>query len=213
MKSHIRADKCLAALVGIFLISVGVAFNAMARLGNDPVGIFYDGIRNALGLTQMQLGSASNLVNLSLAVLLFFTGKRYLNIGTLIYILPYGVFVNAGSVIYTWIFQSEALWCRVSACITGCFLLYLGVAIYITVDIGLDPMTGMAMVIRDKLHWDYKKAKWLFDGTLTLVGFLLGGKLGVITIVAALSGGPVIQYIAEKLTGIQAIRKERAYGA
>lgn len=197
MLEKIDIRKCLIALVGILLIGVGVAFNAMAKLGNDPVGIFYDGIRNALGLTAEQLGMASNIVNAVLLVLLVFAGRKYLNLGTVIYIAPYGLCVDLGTFIYPKIFATDALWCRIAGSVVGCLLLYTGVAIFIAVDIGLDPMTGAAMVLRDVLKWDYKKAKWLFDGTMTLLGFLLGGTLGLVTILTAIAAGPMIQGISE----------------
>lgn len=203
MKKGIKLRKCMIAIVGILLVGIGVSFNAMAKLGNDPVGIFYDGIRNAMGLNQAQLGLASNVVNVLLAGFLFFAGRRYLNLGTLIYILPYGLCVDVGTFLYSKIFVVEALWCQVIACVAGCLLLYTGVAIFIAVDIGLDPMTGVAMVLRDWLKWDYKRAKWLFDGCMTLLGFVLGGTLGIVTILSAVTAGPVIQYIAEKVTGIK----------
>lgn len=203
MKKAIKLRKCMIAIVGILLVGIGVSFNAMAKLGNDPVGIFYDGIRNAMGLNQAQLGLASNVVNVLLAGFLFFAGRRYLNLGTLIYILPYGLCVDVGTFLYSKIFVVEALWCQVIACVAGCLLLYTGVAIFIAVDIGLDPMTGVAMVLRDWLKWDYKRAKWLFDGCMTLLGFVLGGTLGIVTILSAVTAGPVIQYIAEKVTGIK----------
>lgn len=203
MRNGIKLRKCLIAVVGILLVGVGVAFNAMSGLGNDPVGIFYDGIRNAMNLNQGQLGLASNVVNVVLTIFLFFAGRRYLNLGTLIYILPYGLCVDLGTFLYGRIFMVDAIWCQVIACVTGCLLLYTGVAIFIAVDVGLDPMTGTAMVVRDHLHWDYKKAKWLFDGCMTLLGFLLGGKIGVVTILTAVTAGPVIQFIAEKVTGVR----------
>ncbi len=202
MRKRIEIRKCFLALLGILLIGVGVSFNAMAKLGNDPVGIFYDGIRNALGLNQEQLGMASNLVNIVLLVFLFFAGRRYLNIGTLIYILPYGVCVDIGTFLYSKIFAVETLTSRITASVAGCLLLYTGVGFFIAVDIGMDPMTGVAMVIRDWLKWDFKKAKWLFDGSMSLIGFLLGGTLGVVTILAAITAGPAIQFIAEKVTGV-----------
>lgn len=195
--------KVIFACLGIFLIGIGVSWNAAAGLGNDPVGIFYDGIRAALNLEPEQLGAASNIVNLALAVLLLLVGRRYLSIGTLIYILPYGVCVSLGSWIYAQLFAGDGLVGQIAASVAGCTLLYIGVAIFVTVDIGLDPMTGVAMVIRDRLHWDFKRAKWLFDGTLTLVGFLLGGTLGVVTLLTALLAGPSIQFISGKLTGIR----------
>lgn len=202
IKNRIDIRKCLLALGGILLIGIGVAFNAMAQLGNDPVGIFYDGIRNVLGLSKEQLGIASNLVNVVLAVFLFFFGRRYLNIGTFIYIIPYGLCVDIGTFLYSKIFAAETFACRIMASVTGCLLLYTGVGLYIAVDIGMDPMTGTAMVIKDRLKWDFKKAKWLFDGSLIVIGFLLGGTLGAVTILTAVTAGPAIQYIAEKVTGV-----------
>ena len=196
MLKKIDIHKCLIAVVGILLVGIGVSFNAMAHLGNDPVGIFYDGIRNALGLTAEQLGLASNIVNIVLVVVLIFTGRKYLNLGTVIYIVPYGLCVDLGTFLYSKIFVQDVLWCQIVGSVVGCLLLYTGVAIFIAVDIGLDPMTGVAMVIRDVLKWDFKKAKWLFDGVMTLIGFVLCGTLGVVTILTALTAGPMIQWIS-----------------
>ena len=208
MKRKYRIKKCLAALMGIFFIGVGVAFNAMAQLGNDPVGIFYDGIRNTVGLTEVHLGLASNLVNLVLTGILLIVGKKYINLGTLIYILPYGTFVTIGTHIYAKLFIIPGISYQIAASVCGCLGIYLGVAMFIAADIGLDPMTALTMVVKDKLHWDFKRAKVLFDVCLTLLGVLLGGKLGAITIITALSAGPVIQLIAERLTGLEKGRKE-----
>lgn len=65
-------------------------------------------------------------------------------------------------------------------------------------DMGLDSFTGIVTVIKDKLNWDYKKAKILFDIIMVIIGTVLGGKLGVITLAAALIAGPMIQLIANK---------------
>ncbi len=205
MRKRITLGQCAVAVLGILLVGSGVAFNAMAQLGNDPVGIFYDGIRSFLRLTPEELGFASNVVNVGLAVLLVFVGRRYLNLGTLIYILPYGLCVDFGSWLYECLFPANLLWQRIAGSVAGCLLLYLGVAIYITMDIGVDPMTGTAMVLRDRLHWDYKRAKWLFDGIITVSGFLLGGTLGVVTILTALSAGPVIQFLSDRLSRLRRV--------
>lgn len=185
--------KSIAALVGIFLIGVGVSFNAMAHLGNDSVGIFYDGIRSILGLSQVQLGIASNIVNLAIVVLLLFIGRKYVSIGTVIYLVPYGSFVDVGTRIYQSLFRTEFLVQRISTVVVGCLLIFIGVAIYIAMDIGVDPMTGLALWIGEKLKWEYRRAKVLFDVSLTVIGFLLGGKLGFVTIVSSLIAGPMIQ--------------------
>mgnify|MGYP003304406722 CR=1 FL=1 len=67
------------------------------------------------------------------------------------------------------------------------------------VDIGTDPFTGLVLVIRDRLQKEYRLVKIGYDVTLIVLGTLLGGKLGVVTIITALLGGPVIQIYIDLL--------------
>lgn len=185
------------AIVGILFIGTGVAFNAAAALGNDPIGIMYDGIRNVAKLSPEQLGMASNIVNISLVVLVLLLNRHYINIGTLIYIVPYGTIVDMGRKIYYVMFKVQTLPTQIIGAGLGCLFLYLGVAMFIAADIGLDPFTGIVMVLRDKCKKEYKVVKICFDIVCILIGFILGGKIGIITILTAATAGPVIQLFAD----------------
>ena len=189
--------KMVLAVAGILLVGTGVAFNAAAALGNDPVGIVYDGIRNTANLSSGQLGMASNVVNVALMILIFFMGRHYINIGTFIYVIPYGAAVDLGGRLYAALFLAQTLPVRIMGAAIGCLLLYIGVAMFITADIGLDPFTGVVMIIRDKVRKQYRVVKICFDiGCITL-GIVLGGKMGVITVITALTAGPAIQFLAD----------------
>lgn len=194
-----KAIRMILAVTGITLVGTGVAFNAAAALGNDPVGIVYDGIRNATDLSADQLGMASNVVNLVLVVIVYFLGRHYVNIGTFIYILPYGFIVDQGGKLYHALFRVQTLPVQIVGAAVGCLLLYVGVAMYITADIGLDPFTGVVMVIRDRVGKEYRTVKICFDIGCIILGFFLGGRLGVITVITALSAGPVIQLFADMM--------------
>ena len=197
---RLKQDKKISivlAIVGIFFIGTGVAFNAAAALGNDPIGIMYDGIRNVAKLSPEQLGMASNIVNISLVVLVLLLNRHYINIGTLIYIVPYGTIVDMGRKIYYVIFKVQTLPTQIIGAGLGCLFLYLGVAMFIAADIGLDPFTGIVMVLRDKCKKEYKVVKICFDIVCILIGFTLGGKIGIITILTAATAGPVIQLFAD----------------
>ena len=187
--------KIVWALFGIMLVSFGVAFNAGTLFGNDPIGIIYDGVRNVANLSPEKLGFISNFVNYGLIILLLFVGRRYINIGTFVYILPYGTFVSIGTKIYESLFVQELFASRLLAAVLGCSMVYIGVGIYIAMDVGLDPFTGVVMVLADALKWDYRKTKICFDICMIVLGTVLGGKLGVITIVTALTAGPCIQFV------------------
>lgn len=198
----------ILAVIGIILVGTGVAFNAAAALGNDPVGIMYDGIRSAAGLTSEQLRTASNIVNVVLVIAVFFADRHYVNIGTFVYCIPYGVIVDLGGKLYHTIFQVQTFGIQIFGAVIGCLLLYTGVAMYITADIGLDPFTGVVMVLRDKMGKEYRVVKIGFDICCIVIGTLLGGKLGVITVITALTAGPVIQLLSDQME-----KMRKAYGA
>ncbi len=200
-QGKITGKRIGAAVLGVFFVGVGVAFNNCAGFGNDPVGIIYDGIRNAGGMTAEQLGLASNVVNVALMVLLFFAARRYVNIGTFVYLIPYGFCVDVGSLAYRSLVHSEGVAVRLLFSVLGCLLLYLGVAIYITVDIGVDPFTGVVLWLRDLSEKEYRIVKILFDISMIVLGTVLGGKLGAVTVITALTAGPVIQFFSDLLKG------------
>ena len=191
--------KMAMAVVGILLVGTGVAFNAAAALGNDPVGIMYDGIRSTANLSPSQLGTASNIVNVALMILVFCLDRHYVNIGTFIYIIPYGAAVGLGGKLFAALFPVQTLVFQVLGAAAGCLMLYTGVAIFIATDIGLDPFTGVVMVIRDKVGKQYRVVKICFDITCIILGAVLGGKLGIITIITALTAGPVIQFLSDRM--------------
>mgnify|MGYP006953651511 CR=1 FL=1 len=185
------------AIIALFLIGIGVAFNNNAGLGNDPIGIVYDGIRVLFSMSAEQLGLASTIVNFGLTVLLFIIGRKYVSVGTLIYFLPYGFAVRMGTYLYKALIFLNELSVRMMFAAMGCILLYMGVALFITVDIGVDPFTGITLVITDKLKKNYRIIKVVFDICMVIIGLLLGGKAGAVTFITMLSAGPCIQFFAE----------------
>lgn len=205
MRSHQRrltVGKVLVALVGIFLVCVGVAFNNNTLLGNDPVGLIYDGIRVTFHVAQINLGLVSNVINVVLLILLFMVGRHYANVGSLMYLIPYGTFVLLGSHLYRWIFTNDALSTRVLGGVVGISLYYLGISLFICTDIGVDPFSGFMLTLRDYLHWSLRKTKICFDLVLIVIGFLLGGKVGGITLVTVATTGPAIQFLSTRLAKI-----------
>lgn len=52
-KNRLSLKKISVAMIGIFLVCIGVAFNNNTGLGNDPVGIIYDGLRSFFFIFQL----------------------------------------------------------------------------------------------------------------------------------------------------------------
>lgn len=185
------------ALVGVILVGFGIAFNSAGMLGNDAVSVLYDGVRNALGLPIDKLGLITNLVNLTFLTVVLFFGRKYINIGTFIYALPLGSFVSIGFKLHEMLNLPGTLGGKIITSFIGCFMLFVGLGIFIAMDIGMDPVTGVNMIVRDKINRQYKTAKVICDVSSLLLGFALGGKAGAVTVIAAFIGGPTIQKVSE----------------
>ena len=85
---------------------------------------------------------------------------------------------------------------RILGSVVGCVLLCFGVAIYIVLDIGVDPFTGIVLFFADITKKEYRIIKIIFDLTLIVIGAILGGKLGAVTLITAIAVGPTIQFFA-----------------
>lgn len=191
--------KVFLAFLGVVLMGFGIAFNACASLGSDPISVFSYGIHSFFNIN---LGTAFNITNYTLLFIVLIFGRRYINIGTLIHALFLGIFVNLGGDLYSVVknlFFALTMFndivFRVIMAIIACFLLFFGTALLIATNVGLDVWTGLAMILRDRTHKEYKFFRVAIDIFSLVVGFFLGGKaaIGVITVLAALFGGPIIQ--------------------
>lgn len=190
--------KIILAFVGVALIGFGLAFNKMASLGNDPLAVFFDGVRNIMGLPADRLGVAVNVLNLVLGIAVFFIGRKYISFGTFIYVLPLGFLTNLGFVLYNKLgIPADVLGWRVFSVLFGCLMIFTGLAAFIVAEIGLDPWTGGIMILCDKTGKTYKFMKVTTDIIFVIAGFLLGGTAGIATLVAAVVGGPCINYICK----------------
>ena len=76
--------------------------------------------------------------------------------------------------------------------ITGITLIGLGTAIYVGGDLGTGPRDGI-MVGLEKRGFKIGTARTLLELVAFTIGFLLGGKIGIASIIIVLSIGRVLQ--------------------
>lgn len=194
---RITPKRVVVSMIGIALLCIGVAFNNNTMFGNDPVGIVYDGLRITMNYSQAELGVASNYINVSLIIILLFFGRRYVNIGTLLYLIPYGLLISFGSQLYVLLFDNGILLDRVLGGVIGTSIFFIGVSLFVASNIGVDPVNGLVLTLRDKTGWSLQKMKVTVDLCLIVIGLLLGGKFGLITVITAITTGPAIQYLSQ----------------
>jgi len=197
------AGDILLVMIGVAFCGIGVGFASSAEVGLDAIGLFCDGVRNMLGLSEKNLGIASFIVNAIFILFLFFAKRKYVSFGTVIYVLLYSSCISIGNEIYRWITDGlEGLGVRILFSVLGFLLLYVGLGIYVAIDIGVDAFTGMVLYLRDVTKADLKYVKMVFDVILIILGAVMGGTLGAATFVTMLVAGPIIQWLSKRFQAL-----------
>ena len=175
----------IQAVTGITMIGIGVAFNYMANLGLGPWGVLHDGISKTINITYGQAGIMTSLISL----LLWIPLKQKPGIATIFDAFWIGL---TADFIINIIPVSQTLIIQILYLITGITLIGLGTAIYVGGDLGAGPRDGI-MVGLEKLGLKIGTARTLLEFVAFSIGFLLGGKVGIASIIIVLSIGRVLQ--------------------
>ena len=173
------------AVTGITMIGIGVAFNYMANLGLGPWGVLHDGISKTINITYGQAGIMTSLISL----LLWIPLKQKPGIATIFDAFWIGL---TADFVINIIPDAPSLVIQIIYLITGITLIGLGTAIYVGGDLGAGPRDGI-MVGLEKLGLKIGTARTLLEFVAFSIGFLLGGKIGIASIIIVLSIGGVLQ--------------------
>lgn len=201
----------LLTIIGATMCGFGVGLTNWAALGLDAIGVFQDGVRNVMGLPNDQLGVAVNLINVVIVVFLLIFARKYVSVGTIVYFIFFGIFIDLATRLCNMLFPEPVLVLRIGVTTVGLLILYIGLGLYIAIDIGVDTFTGVVLFIRDHTKLELKYVKIIFDVAIFVIGALLGGTLGVATLVSASIGGPCIQFFSTKIQKINFKMKLKDY--
>lgn len=192
--------KILIASIGLALSGIGVGIFLYSGLGVDPASVFQTGLSHTLNITY---GNASALSNLIILVIVFIADKSYINISSFLAIFLIGYTADFTQGILSNIILSQPIFSiKILMLLLGCFIMSIGIAAYIRANIGVGAIDMVSEVISDKCHFDYKKVRVLSDIMFVVVGYLLGGKLGIGTIFAAFLTGPFVQLVRPYTTKV-----------
>lgn len=200
------AVRVVLLLVGLWIAHLGVTLFLQTNLGSDPFNVFVQGLFRAIpwpdwaGMTH---GRVHLLVSLLIMVVLLVVDRSYVGIGTVLCMALGGPIID----VYTlWLapFLNETLplAVRVPMLAVGCVILAFGMTIVIRSQAGTGPNDLVAVVLSDKSGKPFGPVRIGVDLTFALVGFALGGVVGIGTIICAFLVGPAAQLffpVSEKI--------------
>ena len=183
----LTSRKVIQVLVGTTLIGTGVALNFSSNLGLGPWGVFHEGISLNTSLT---FGNAIIATGI-FVTLLWIPLKQKPGIATLVDIFWIGTVadlvisldLNAETLVLKWIFVFIGILCIGS-----------GTAIYVGADMGSGPRDGVMVGLESK-GLKIGMARNVIEVTALTLCWLLGGTVGLSSVVIAISIGPVVQLV------------------
>jgi uncharacterized membrane protein YczE len=177
-------------VVGLFLFACGIVCFLESRLGLPPWDVLHQGIAKH---TPLSFGVANEVVGVVVLCLAWLLGSRP-GIGTLANALLVGAFVVVLQPLHVVHELGHApLAGRIGVLATGLVLFGVGSALYIGAGVGAGPRDSLMLVGSRRTGRRVGLVRAAIEATVLLVGFALGGKIGVGTVLFALLIGPSVE--------------------
>lgn len=184
-----EALKYLKLVLGLLLCALGVVTILNSNLGLSPWDVLNQGLNKTIGIT---LGEANLLVG-AVVVLFSIFLKQPIGSGTVINFLLVGVFIDM--YIYLDIVpKGDILLKKILILIVGILIFSYGCYVYISTGLGCGPRDGLMMILTKKSNYSLWKIKTCIEIVVFGFGYILGGTIGIGTVVSSLCVGPLIQY-------------------
>lgn len=187
-REHRRLPRrILQLLVGLFLYGIGIAFMVRGGIGAAPWDVLTQGVSLHVPLS---FGVLTVIISV-IVLLLWIPIKQSLGVGTILNTLLIGPSADVGLHLIP---IGAELWQQVLLFAIGLLVLSAATGLYIGAHFGPGPRDGLMT----GLHKTLGKPIWIvrtaIEGTVLLIGWILGGTVGLGTLAFALFVGPLCQF-------------------
>ena len=187
------ARRLLQLYVGLLAYGLSMALMLRSELGNMPWDVLHEGLADASGLS---IGLVTVVVGL--AILLGWIPLRERpGLGTISNVVVIGVAVDLGLALVP---VPDALAGRGAFAVAGLLLNAVATAAYIGVRLGSGPRDGLMTGLVRRTGGSVRVVRTAIEVAVVVTGVLLGGTLGVVTVLYALTIGPLVHALLPRLT-------------
>ena len=174
------ARRVVGMVAGIVIIALGIALFKQSHLGNDSISALNMRLAELLGIS---LGTQNLCTNLLFFLLEFWFGRKYIGLGTFVNGICIGYIVTAFyDPIHAHFGDAPSLAVQLAWVIAAVLVTALGASLYQTAG------------LRDYTPYPYFGCHIFTDALSALLCWLLGGLVGLGTLICAFCLGPFIQF-------------------
>jgi len=178
------AFRAVALFVAVASVGVGIALMVTADLGVAPADVLSTGGAERLGIGVGTMGWISGGVITSAAWIM---GRRP-QWGTLWGTFVVGLSVNLN---LAWLSETESMVWRIVMFVIGLTIIYLGITVGVSTMLGTGPIELLMLALTDR-GASVQVSRWGIEAVILTVGAILGGQVGVGTVVFVVLAGPVL---------------------
>lgn len=173
---------------GFFLAALGIVFMINASLGLSPWDVLHQGITNVVPIT---MGQANIVVGIIVVALSVFLGVK-IGIGTILNTIFIGIFIDLITMMNV-IPVVDKLFIGIFMLIIGMIFMGIGTCIYLSCELGCGPRDGLMTALTRITKKPVKIVRTTIEICALICGWILGGYVGLGTIITAIGLGYIIQ--------------------
>jgi len=184
------ARRILRLFFGLFICSLGIVMTMKANIGFAPYDVLHKGIANTIGIS---IGSASILIGLIICIISIFLGEK-LGLGTILDMILIGILIDL-FLSLNFIPQMNGYLSGIALMITGLFAIAFGAYFHISSGYCAGPRDNLMVAIERKTHLAVGFCRGILEACSVLIGWILGGPVGIGTILYAFGISLCIQIV------------------
>lgn len=175
-------------LVGMMLLGLGISMTIKGdRLGIGPWDVLHVGLYQNFGLT---IGSWSIIAGFTLISTTSLVRRKWPQFGTWLNMLLIGLFIDLFNFLIP---DIHSLIGQILIFTAGIFVMGYGVGMYVSPKMGAGPRDDLMLILVQKTGFSVSTIRTAIEVVVALLGWMLGGPVGIGTVVIALVVGRIVQ--------------------
>lgn len=172
---------------GLALYGASSALLVVAGLGLEPWGVLHQGLAERTGIT---IGVVSIIIG-AIVLLLWIPLRQRPGLGTVSNVFAVGIAMDGTLALVP---DAHGLVARAGVMVAGIVLNGVATGLYIAARFGPGPRDGLMTGLHRRTGRSIRLVRTAIEAAVVVTGFLLGGSLGIGTVLYALAIGPLAQF-------------------
>jgi uncharacterized membrane protein YczE len=191
-------QKLSQIVLATICLGSGVAFFLAANLGSNSLTVIQAGMHVILGITY---GQACLVYNAVMIIVAFIWARKYFGTGTVVSALLMSIVIDVvypTIVILLSFIHVHILFISGLCLLIGQILYSYGLSILISCKLGMNSLDSVLTMISKKIDIPYTYLRITADLSLVFIGWMLGGVIGIGTIISILCTGLLVEFFKVK---------------